>query len=114
EESGITADPTRLDLELPPGPVPHGVQEATLIHPGAASRSRRSTPERFAEVPQPERGPGRRVIVTGGPGEAELAADVAERAGLPEGAVHAGQSGVLTIARVVGGGGRGGGGGGGG
>jgi ADP-heptose:LPS heptosyltransferase len=102
EESGIAADPTRLDLELPPGPVPHGAQGATLIHPGAASRSRRWPPERFAEVARFELAKGRRVIVTGGPGEAELAADVAERAGLPDGAVHAGQGGVLAIARLVG------------
>ena len=101
-ESGIAADPTRLDLELPPGPVPHGAQGATLIHPGAASPSRRWPPERFAEVARSETARGRRVIVTGGPGEAELAADVAARAGLPSGAVHAGQGGVLTIARLVG------------
>jgi ADP-heptose:LPS heptosyltransferase len=100
-ESGIAADPDRLDLELPPGPVPHGVQGATLIHPGAASPSRRWPPERFAEVARSETARGRRVIVTGGPGEADLAADVAERAGLPEGAVHADQGGVLTIGRLV-------------
>jgi ADP-heptose:LPS heptosyltransferase len=41
------------------------------------------------------------VIVTGGPGEGELAAEVAERAGLPDSAVHAGQGGVLGIARLV-------------
>jgi ADP-heptose:LPS heptosyltransferase len=101
EESGIAADPTRLDLELPPGPVPHGAAGATLIHPGAASPSRRWPPERFAEVARAELAGGRRVIVTGGPAEVELANDVAARAGLPETAVHAGQGGVLTIARLV-------------
>jgi ADP-heptose:LPS heptosyltransferase len=101
EESGIAADPTRLDLELPPGPVPHGVQGATLVHPGAASPSRRWPPERFAEVARAEAAQGRRVIVTGGPAEVDLANDVADRAGLPERAVQAGQGGVLTIARLV-------------
>jgi ADP-heptose:LPS heptosyltransferase len=101
EESGIAADPTRLDLELPPGPVPHGAQGATLIHPGAASPSRRWPPERFAEVARSEAAGGRRVILTGGPTEVELAHDVADRAGLPESIVHAGQSGVLTIGRLV-------------
>jgi ADP-heptose:LPS heptosyltransferase len=101
EESGIAADPTRLDLELPPGPVPHGVAGATLVHPGAASPSRRWPAERFAEVVRFELGQGRRVIVTGGPDEADLAHEVAGKAGLPGGAVHAGQGGVLTIARLV-------------
>jgi ADP-heptose:LPS heptosyltransferase len=101
EESGIAADPGRLDLELPPGPVPHGVEGATLIHPGAASPSRRWPPERFAEVARAELAAGRRVIVTGGPAEVELAGDVTDRAGLPATAVHAGQGGVLTIARLV-------------
>jgi ADP-heptose:LPS heptosyltransferase len=100
-ESGIAADPARLDLELPPGPVPHGAQGATIIHPGAASPARRWPSERFAEVARSETARGRRVIVTGGPDEAELAGDVAARAGLPLGAVHAGQGGVLTIARLV-------------
>ena len=81
--------------------MPHGVAGATLVHPGAASPSRRWPPERFAEVIRSEIGHGRRVIVTGGPDEAGLAHDVAARAGLPDSAVHAGQGGVLTIARLV-------------
>jgi ADP-heptose:LPS heptosyltransferase len=101
DESGIAADPTRLDLELPPGPVPHGAAGATLVHPGAASPVRCWPPERFAEVARAELAAGRRVIVTGGPAEAELANDVAAQAGLPPSAVHAGQDGVLTIARLV-------------
>ena len=101
EESGIAADPGRLDLELPPGPVPHGAAGATLVHPGAASPSRRWPPERFAEVARSELAAGRRVIVTGGPDEVDLANDVAARAGLPSSAVHAGQGGVLTIGRLV-------------
>jgi ADP-heptose:LPS heptosyltransferase len=101
EESGIAADPTRLDLELPPGPVPHGARGATLVHPGAASPARRWPPERFAEVARSETAKGRRVIVTGGPAEVDLANDVAARAGLPAGAVHAGQGGVLAIGRLV-------------
>ena len=74
---------------------------ATLVHPGAASPSRRWPPERFAEVARSELAAGRRVIVTGGPDEVDLANDVAARAGLPSSAVHAGQGGVLTIGRLV-------------
>jgi ADP-heptose:LPS heptosyltransferase len=101
EESGIAADPSRLDLELPPGPIPHGVRDATLIHPGAASPARRWPPERFAEVARTEAGNGRTVVVTGGPNEVELAHDVADRAGLPDGAVHAGQGGILALGRLI-------------
>ena len=101
EESGIAADPARLDLELPPGPIPYGAAGATLIHPGAASPSRRWPPERFAEVARAELAQDRRVIVTGDASEVGLANDVAARAGLPERAVHAGQGGVLTIGRLV-------------
>jgi ADP-heptose:LPS heptosyltransferase len=101
DESGIAADPARLDLKLPPGPVPHGVQGATLVHPGAASPARRWPPERFAEVARAEVALGRRVVVTGGPSEVELAHQVAELAGLPAAAVHAGQEGVLGLARMV-------------
>jgi ADP-heptose:LPS heptosyltransferase len=100
EESGIAADPARLDLELPPGPVPHGAQGATLLHPGAASPSRRWPSERFAEVAMAEVAAGRRVLVTGGPDEADLASGVADRAGLPGAAVHVGL-GVLGLGRLV-------------
>jgi ADP-heptose:LPS heptosyltransferase len=101
DESGIAADPTRLDLELPPGPVPHGAQDATLVHPGASSPARRWPAERFAEVARAEAGAGRRVIVTGGPDEVDLATEVADLAGLPEDAVHAGNGGVLALGRLV-------------
>ena len=101
DESGIAADPARLDLELPPGPVPHGAKSATLVHPGGAGRSRRWPPERFAEVARAQAGSGRTVIVTGGPAEVDLASDVAARAGLPQHAVHAGQGGVLALGRLI-------------
>jgi ADP-heptose:LPS heptosyltransferase len=54
--------------------VAHG---ATLIHPGAASGARRWPAERFAAVARTERAAGRRVVVTGGPDEVELANAVA-------------------------------------
>jgi hypothetical protein len=53
EESGIAADPRRLDIDLPPGPLPHGAREATLVHPGAASPARRWPAERFAAALAP-------------------------------------------------------------
>jgi ADP-heptose:LPS heptosyltransferase len=101
EESGIAADPRRLDLDLPPGPLPHGVRGATLLHPGAASQARRWPAERFAAVARAEARAGRAVMVTGGPAEVELAHEVAGRAGLPPEAVHAGEGGVLALGRLV-------------
>jgi ADP-heptose:LPS heptosyltransferase len=101
EESGIAADPRRLDLDLPPGPLPHGVRGATLVHPGAASPARRWPAERFATVARAEAQAGRPVVVTAGPAEVELAHEVAGRAGLPPDAVHAGEGGVLALGRLV-------------
>jgi ADP-heptose:LPS heptosyltransferase len=101
EESGIAADPGRLDIELPPGPLPHGAQGATLVHPGAASPARRWPAERFAAVARAEARAGRRVVVTGGPDEVALAHEVATGAGLPRAAVHAGRHGVLALGRLV-------------
>jgi ADP-heptose:LPS heptosyltransferase len=101
EEFGIAADPDRLALAVPPGRLPPGARGATLLHPGAASAARRWPAERFAEVARAEIADGRDVIVTGGPGEAALAVDVARRAGLPPGAVHAGRGDLLALARLV-------------
>jgi ADP-heptose:LPS heptosyltransferase len=101
EESGIAADPRRLDIDLPPGPLPHGAREATLVHPGAASPARRWPAERFTAVARAAARAGRPVVVTGGPDEVALAHEVAARAGLPRDAVHAGQNGVLALGRLV-------------
>ncbi|HYT25463.1 MAG TPA: glycosyltransferase family 9 protein [Actinomycetota bacterium] len=100
-ESGVPADPGRLDLELPAGPVPGDVRGATLLHPGAGSPARRWPPARFAAVAAAERARGRGVAVTAGPGEAALARDVARRAGLPGRAVHAVGDDVLALGRLV-------------
>ncbi len=101
EENGIAADPSRLDLELPPGPLPYGARGATLIHPGASSPARCWPPQRFAAVARAEIDLGREVMITGGPSEVELAHEVARLAGLPEAAVWIGNGGVLALARMV-------------
>jgi ADP-heptose:LPS heptosyltransferase len=99
-ESGIPADPGRLDLDPPPGPPPAGAAGATLIHPGAGSPARRWPPERFAAVARAERARGRPVLISAGPGEDGLAHGIAEAAGLPAAAVRAGGD-VLALARLV-------------
>jgi ADP-heptose:LPS heptosyltransferase len=101
-ECGIAADPNRLELEPPAGvDVPAPAHGATLLHPGAASPSRRWPAERWAQVARAEAGAGRSVVITGGPDEAELAAGIATRAGLPPSAVLAGGTSVLELAAIV-------------
>ena len=102
EESGIPANPRRLDLPAPAGAPPHrGARGATLIHPGAASPARRWPPGRFAAVARAEREHGRTVLLTGSAEERPLAEDVARRAGLPRDAVLAGDTDLLGLARLV-------------
>ena len=105
-ESGISADPSRLDLDprsLPASTDPPG---ATVVHPGAASPARRWPAERWADVARAERHAGRRVVLTGGPAEAGVARRVAALAGLPPDAVRAGETGILELAALVAGAGR--------
>jgi ADP-heptose:LPS heptosyltransferase len=101
DASGIEADPGDLDLPAPAVPVAPGVAGATVIHPGAASGARRWPAERFAEVARSERAAGRRVVLTGGPGEQPLAAGVAHAAGLGREAVLAGRTGPAELAAVI-------------
>jgi ADP-heptose:LPS heptosyltransferase len=96
-ESGIPADPADLRLDVEP----IGSADATVVHPGAASGSRRWPAERFAAVARAEREAGRVVLVTGGPAEVALARTVANRAGLPESAVLAGRTSLVELAGVV-------------
>jgi ADP-heptose:LPS heptosyltransferase len=100
-ESGIPADPGRLDLTPPPVPAPEEARGATLIHPGAASGARRWPTERWAAVARSERETGRHVVLTGGPGEEEIAREVARLAGLPTSAVYAGHTRLLELAALV-------------
>ncbi len=100
-ESGIPADPRRLDVEPPPGPPPPGTTGATLVHPGAASPARRWPPERFAAVAREELRKGREVVVSGGSREVWLARRVTELAGLPQSASLAGSGDLLALARMV-------------
>jgi ADP-heptose:LPS heptosyltransferase len=97
---GIASDPRRLGLEVDADPLP-GAAGATLLHPGAAAPARRWPLERWAAVARVEHGAGRRVLVTGGPGEVEDARRVASAAGLPGGSVVAGRTDLLGLAATV-------------
>ncbi|MFN2608389.1 MAG: glycosyltransferase family 9 protein [Acidimicrobiales bacterium] len=102
-ESGIPADPARLDLPPPPGvAAPALAAGATVVHPGAASEARRWPAERWAALAHHEVAAGRTVVVTGGEAEVGLASRVAVGAGLdPSVAVLAGRTGLLELAAVV-------------
>jgi ADP-heptose:LPS heptosyltransferase len=91
QEEGIAADPTDLHLTPPPS----RERGHVLVHPGAAKPSRRWPTGRWASV---VRGLPGRVVVTAGPGEAALAAEVVRRAGTGE----VRSPGLLELAALVG------------
>lgn len=99
EAHGIAADPADLGLAPPPRPTPHG--GAVVVHPGAASASRRWPADRFARVARRLEADGHRTVVTGGPAETGLARSVAEAAGLAPRQVLAGRTGIGELAAVV-------------
>lgn len=102
EEAGVPADPTRLDLAAPrAGTDSAAGRGATVIHPGAASPVRRWPADRFAAVARAEREGGREVVLTGSRSERNLAESVARDAGLPAGAVLAGETDLLGLAQLV-------------
>jgi ADP-heptose:LPS heptosyltransferase len=100
-ECGVPADPGRLELAPPAAPPPAVAVGAVLVHPGAASAARRWPEERWAAVARAQRQRGHRVVLTGGAGEVAAARRVARMAGLPDGAVLAGRTGLLTLAATV-------------
>ena len=100
-ESGISADRSQIDLDPPSIRVPEPLRGLTIVHPGAAAPARRWPPERFAAVARAQAAEGRRVVVTGGRRERELAAEVARLAGLPSVAVLAGRTGLRDLAALV-------------
>ncbi|HSR24325.1 MAG TPA: glycosyltransferase family 9 protein [Candidatus Eisenbacteria bacterium] len=100
EESGIAADPARLDLDPTGLTAPPEDRGATVVHPGASSAARRWPAERWATVARHEADRGRRVLVTSGPGEMARAARVAEAAGLGPAALRSG-GGLLRLAGLV-------------
>ena len=101
EEHGIAADPANLHLDVPDAGLPADVRGATIIHPGAASPSRRWPEERFAAVARAETARGRRVLVTGGSSEVVLACRVGRLAGLRPDDIWAGRTDLVQLASLV-------------
>ncbi|HEX5763301.1 MAG TPA: glycosyltransferase family 9 protein [Solirubrobacterales bacterium] len=98
---GIEADPGELEIERPEVELPAWAEGATLIHPGAASASRRWPPERWAEIARHEREQGREVLVTGSRKEIGLARWIAAEAGLDPGHEIVGRTDVRTLAAFL-------------
>jgi ADP-heptose:LPS heptosyltransferase len=96
--NGADADWSDLSLAVPPHPVRQGV---TVIHPGAKSPSRRWPADRYAAVARALARHGHRVVVTGSPGERDIAVRVAVDAGLPCAAALAGRTGIGELAGLV-------------
>ena len=98
---GIPAD--AHDLHFTPHSTPDAdrMRGATVIHPGAGSPARLWPVERWVQVAVSERRRGRSVVITGGPGEAELAEEIRRGAGLAREDVLAERTGVMELAAIV-------------
>ena len=101
EHFGFAPDTRELDLAVPPDRVPQVARGATLLHPGAASESRRWPADRWIDVARAEQRLGRTVIVTGGPDEVDLARHIAGGASIPPEQVYAGRTTVRELAALV-------------
>jgi ADP-heptose:LPS heptosyltransferase len=98
---GIEADPGELEIDRPDAELPEWAEGATLIHPGAASASRRWPPERWAEIARHERERGREVLVSGSRREVGLARRIAAEAGLDPRRGIAGRTDLRTLAAFL-------------
>jgi ADP-heptose:LPS heptosyltransferase len=96
---GVAADAEDLRLSRPLWPPV--VDDAVVVHPGAASGSRRWPAERYGAVARWARDLGERVVVSGSAGERDLADRVAAAAGLPRSAVLAGRTDLRDLAALV-------------
>jgi ADP-heptose:LPS heptosyltransferase len=99
ESFGVGADPG--DLLLPRPPTPPLVEDAVVVHAGAASASRRWPVERFGEVARWAADRGEQVVLTGSAAELGAARAVAAAAGLPAAAVLAGRTDLAELAGLV-------------
>jgi ADP-heptose:LPS heptosyltransferase len=100
-ETGIPADPERLEIDASSLDIPDRLHGAAVLHPGASSRSRQWPPGRWAAVARALALAGQQVILTGGASERGLAAGIAREAGLGSDAVLAGRTTLLQLAALV-------------
>ncbi len=100
---GIGADPAALRLAAPrPATTAAALARgAVVLHPGAASGSRRWPAGRFAAVARELADRGHRVVLTGSDGERPLADGIAAAAGLRPAAVFAGRTSLAELAGLI-------------
>jgi ADP-heptose:LPS heptosyltransferase len=96
EHFGVEADPTDVLLK-PPSSHP-ALEQRVIVHPGAKAASRRWPADRFAAVVRDLARRGESVVVTAGPGEEELAVEVAQRS---RGRCHVMHPDLLTLDALV-------------
>lgn len=92
-------DDGRLRIRRRAAPPPGLVPPYVVVHPGASVPARAWAPERHAELVEALVAAGRRMVVTGGPGEAGLTARVA--AGRPGVRDLGGQTSLGELAEVL-------------
>lgn len=98
EAYDVPAEPEDVRLARPSGVSP--VPGAVLVHPGAASGSRRWPLERYAEVVSALSAEGRPVLITAGPDESDLLADLARTGRFPA-TVHYAEPTLEQLAVLV-------------
>lgn len=96
---GLPADRSALRLEAPG--TRSSWPRAVVLHPGAASGSRRWPATRFAVVARALSARGHHVVITGSEPERGLALQVAAEAGLSPASVTAGRTTLLELAALV-------------
>ncbi|MEV0006429.1 HAD-IIIA family hydrolase, partial [Micromonospora sp. NPDC050980] len=89
-------DEPALRVRTGPGPRPPG-GDHVVVHPGASVPARACPPRRWARIVAALAADGRRVLVTGGPGERELTAEVAVAGGVDLG----GTTDLAGLARLL-------------
>jgi len=97
---GIAADPADLDLRVRPyDPAYAG---AIVVHPGAASESRRWPLERWIDLILRLRGGRRRIVLTGSMREFRRCRFIAKAARVPMDNVLAGKTSLTDLASLIG------------
>lgn len=98
-ESGIPADPNDLELAAPHGDA--RARGAIVLHPGAASESRRWPADRWIELCMRLRQEGERIVLTGAAAEFRRCRFIARGAHLPIECVLAGRTDLADLACIV-------------